>query len=129
MVWFIAVGSAAGGALRYLLGLFIQQRLGGTFPLGTLVINVSGSLLLGFLLHYALATPAISPELRGLLTSGFCGGYTTFSTFSYESLSMLEEGDYRHAALYIALSILVSLAGVYLGITLARETLALRERM
>ena len=129
MVWFIAVGSAAGGALRYLLGLFIQQRLGGTFPLGTLVINVSGSLLLGFLLHYALATPAISPELRGLLTSGFCGGYTTFSTFSYESLSMLEEGDYRHAALYIVLSILVSLAGVYLGITLARETLALRERM
>ena len=129
MVWFIAVGSAAGGALRYLLGLFIQQRLGGTFPLGTLVINVSGSLLLGFLLHYALATPAISPELRGLLTSGFCGGYTTFSTFSYESLSMLEERDYRHAALYIALSILVSLAGVYLGITLARETLALRERM
>jgi CrcB protein len=129
MVWFIALGSAAGGALRFLLGTLIQQRVGGTFPMGTLLINISGSLLLGFLLRYALATPAISPELRGLLTSGFCGGYTTFSTFSLETVSMVEEGDYRRAAIYVLASVILSLIGAYLGIVLARETLALRERM
>jgi CrcB protein len=129
MVWFVALGSAAGGASRFLLGTLIQQRTGGTFPMGTLLIHVSGSLLLGFLLRYALATPAISPELRGLLTSGFCGGYTTFSTFSLETVNMVEEGDYRRAAVYVLLSVIVSLVGAYLGIVLAREALAVREGM
>ncbi|MGI9075867.1 MAG: fluoride efflux transporter CrcB [Gemmatimonadaceae bacterium] len=90
MIWYIAVGGAAGSVSRYLLGTFVQQRTGATFPLGTLIINVTGSLLLGFLLRYTFATPAASPEMRALLTIGFCGGYTTFSTFSYETLALLE---------------------------------------
>jgi CrcB protein len=129
MVWFIALGSALGGVSRFLLGTFIQQKAGAAFPLGTLLINISGSFLLGFLLRYALATSAISPELRGLLTTGLCGGYTTFSTFTYESLALLEEGELLRAALYVTVSVFVALLGVYFGTVLARELLALRERV
>ncbi len=124
----VAVGSAAGGVARFLLGALIQQKTGSTFPLGTLLINVSGSLALGCLLQYTLGTAAVRPEVRALLTSGFCGGYTTFSTFSFETVALLEDGDYRRAAWYVALSIVFSLAGTFFGIGLAREALALRRR-
>src|SRR5919201_4338081 len=105
MIWYVAVGGAAGSVARFLLGTALQQRSGGTFPIGTLVINITGSLLLGFLVRYALATPAVSAEVRALLTTGFCGGYTTFSTFSYETAALIEEGEYQRAALYVALSV------------------------
>src|SRR5919205_3018731 len=94
---FVAAGSAAGGVVRFLLGGALQRAAGGAFPVGTLVINVTGSLLLGFLLRYALETPAVTPEARALLTTGFCGGYTTFSTFSYEAVALLQDGDWRRA--------------------------------
>jgi fluoride exporter len=127
MIWYVAAGGAAGSVLRFLLSTAIQQRTGGEFPLGTLMINITGSLLLGFLMEYALSSPAISREVRALVTTGFCGGYTTFSTFSYESIKLLQEGDYRHAGVYVGLSVLVSLAGAFAGIALARELLALRR--
>jgi len=125
----VAVGSALGGVLRLAVGALIQQRTGSTFPLGTLAINLSGSLLLGFLLRYSLGTPAISPEVRAFLTTGVCGGYTTFSTFSYETAALLEDGDYHRAAWYIGLSVVLSLAGAFLGIGLARELLDYRRRL
>jgi CrcB protein len=124
MIWYVAAGSALGGTTRYLLGSLIQQRAGADFPLGTLVINVTGSLLLGFLMRYALATPTVTPELRALLTTGFCAGYTTFSTFSYETATLLEDGDYRRAALYVLLSLLLSVAAMLLGFAAARRLLA-----
>lgn len=127
MVWFVAVGSALGGVTRYLLGAFLQQRAGTSFPIGTLIINITGSFLLGLLLRYALGTTAISPEVRGLLTTGFCGGYTTFSTFSYDTLALVEDGEMARAALYVGASVAVALVGAYLGIVLAHEILALRE--
>jgi CrcB protein len=127
MIWYIALGSAAGGVLRFLLGNFLQQRAATGFPIGTLVVNITGSILLGFLLRYALSTTAISPEVRGLLTTGFCGGYTTFSTFTYDTMVLLEDGELGRAALYVLLSVAVSLFGAYLGITAARELIALRE--
>jgi len=125
----VAIGSAAGGVLRFALGTLIQHRTGGTFPVGTLAINVSGSLVLGFLLRYALGTPAVSPEVRALLTTGFCGGYTTFSTFTYETAALVEDGDYHRAAWYVALSVAFALAGTFLGFGLAREVLDLRRRL
>ena len=124
MIWYVAAGSALGGTTRYLLGSLIQQRAGEGFPLGTLVVNVTGSLLLGFLMRYALATPTVPPELRALLTTGFCAGYTTFSTFSYETATLLEDGDYRRAALYVLLSLLLSVAAMLLGFAAARGLLA-----
>lgn len=126
--WAIAVGAAVGGLARYYLASSIQQRLGATFPWGTLVVNVSGSLLIGVFIRYALATPAVSVEMRALLTTGFCGGYTTFSTFSLESVALLEDGQYARAGAYVAGSVLLSLAATFCGFLLARELLAFRAR-
>jgi CrcB protein len=127
LVWYVALGGAVGSVSRYLIGLAIQGRTGMDFPVGTLLVNLSGCLLLGFLVHYALATPAITPEVSALLTTGFCGGYTTFSTFSYETVALLQDGDWRRATLYVSLSVVGSVLGVLLGIAGARQVLALRH--
>lgn len=126
MIWYVALGSAAGGVARYLLGGWIQERTGSSFPWQTLLVNGSGSFLLGFIQRYALGTLALSPEIRTLLTIGFCGGYTTFSTFSYETIRLLEDGDWRRAGFYIALSVVLTLAAALAGIALARQLLAVR---
>src|SRR5919108_2146770 len=101
MLFYIALGSAVGGVSRYLLGGLVQRLLDTTFPAGTLLINVTGSFLLGAILRYGIDTPTLSPELRAMLTIGFCGGYTTFSTFSYETAALLEDGEWTRAALYV----------------------------
>jgi CrcB protein len=124
---YVGVGSAIGGMARYLLGSFIQQRSGLDFPLGTLLINITGSFLLGFLLRGALSSAAISPERRALLTTGFCGGYTTFSTFSYDSFGLIENGEYRRAILYILLTLVVSLVATFAGVAVAESLLSLRS--
>jgi CrcB protein len=129
MVWAIAIGAAVGGVSRYYLTGAIQQRLGVTFPWGTLVINVTGSLLLGFNIRYALASPAISVEVRALLTTGFCGGYTTFSTYSFETATLIEEGQYGRAGAYALGSMILALVATFCGFLLARELLAFRERV
>jgi CrcB protein len=129
MLWYVAIGSAAGGVFRYLLGGAIQRTLAASFPLGTLVINVTGSALLGFIFRYALEMPAVTPEIRALLGIGFCGGYTTFSTFSYETLTLLEDGDWRRAGLYVGLSLIGSVLAAFLGFMAARELIALRTRL
>jgi fluoride exporter len=127
MIWSVALGGALGSVVRFLLGMAVQQRAGTTFPIGTLVINVTGSLVLGFLFRFALATPAITPATRLFLTTGFCGGYTTFSTFSYETLALIEENELGRAALYVVLSVTLALVGVYCGVLGARAVLALRD--
>jgi CrcB protein len=127
MIWYVALGSAVGGVARYLLGGWIQQRAGTAFPIQTLLINVTGSFLLGFLQRYALDSAVISPEVRTMLTIGFCGGYTTFATFSFETVRMLEDGDWKRAALYMSLSVILSVGAAVLGISAARELLALRR--
>ncbi len=127
LVWYVAVGSAVGGAARFALSSFIQQRA-GTFPVSTLVVNITGSLVLGFLMRYALGSTSVSPETRALLTTGFCGGYTTFSTFSYETIALMEDGDYRRAAIYVLASLVLSLAATFLGIMAANAVLEARVR-
>jgi CrcB protein len=129
LIWYIAIGGAAGSVIRYFVGVWAQGRTGLDLPAGTLLVNISGCLLLGFLMRYALATPAISPELRALLTTGLCGGYTTFSTFSYETIALIQEGDWRRATLYVGLSVFGSILGVMLGIAGARQVLALRQAL
>jgi CrcB protein len=129
MLWYVALGGAVGSVIRYTVGVAVQNRTGMDFPLGTLVVNITGCLLLGFLIHYALATPAITPEVRALLTTGLCGGYTTFSTFSYETVALIQDGDWRRAALYVGLSVAGSILGVMLGIAGARQVLELRQAL
>jgi CrcB protein len=129
LFWAIAIGAAAGGVSRFYLGAAIQQRMGGSLPWGTLAINISGSLLLGFLIRYAMATPAISMEVRAMLTVGFCGGYTTFSSYSYETLVLIEEGQFARAAAYSLGSVVLALFATFAGFMLARELIALRQRL
>jgi CrcB protein len=126
MLWYIAAGSAIGGVSRYLLGSLLQRLMTDGFPGGTIVINVTGSFLLGVILQYAIETTAISPELRAFLTIGFCGGYTTFSTFSYESLTLMEDGQWSRAATYVGLSVVLSIVAAFLGMVAARQLIALR---
>ena len=126
MLWYIAAGSALGGVSRYLLGGIVQRVLGTTFPVGTLLVNLTGSFLLGLFLHYALETPTLTPEARAFLTIGFCGGYTTFSTFSHETVALLEHGEWTRAGLYVALSVFLALAATILGFMAARGIVALR---
>lgn len=127
--WAVAVGAAAGGVSRYYLSLAIHNRVGAAFPWGTLLVNVTGSLLLGFLMRYAIATPSVSAEMRLLLTTGFCGGYTTFSTFSYETAMLMEDGQYERAATYAVASVIVALIATACGFLLARELIAFRARV
>ena len=93
MIAYIAVGGILGTLARYLLQGVLQTR-GGTFPTGTLAINIAGSFLLGFIIRFATGSIVISPELRGGLTIGFCGAFTTMSTFSYESIRLLADGEH-----------------------------------
>lgn len=129
MLWYIAIGSALGGVSRYLVGGLVQRASGAGFPTGTLVVNVTGSFLLGLFLRYGLETPTLTPELRAFLTIGFCGGYTTFSTFSYEAVALLEDGQWSRAAFYMGASLLLSLAATLLGLLAARGVIAAREGM
>lgn len=125
---YIAVGGAIGSVTRYFLGMAIQQRAVTTFPLGTLMVNITGSFLLGFLLRATFSTTTLSPEQRAFLTTGFCGGYTTFSTFSFETAAMMEDGSYARAITYIGLSVVVSLVAVFAGFALAQSALTFRGR-
>jgi CrcB protein len=126
MIWYVAIGSAVGGVARFLLTAVVQQRAGAGFPTGTLLVNVTGSFLLGLLWRYSLGSDTISAEVRALLTTGFCGGYTTFSAFSYETLVLLEEGHLTRASTYVVSSVIVSLAATWLGFIGARALLAPR---
>jgi fluoride exporter len=126
MLWYIAAGSALGGVSRYLMGGIIQRLLDTTFPAGTLLINVTGSFLLGVIIRFAVETPMISPEMRAFLTIGLCGGYTTFSTFSYETAAMLEDGEWTRAAMYVAGSVGLSLIATFLGFAAARAAISVR---
>jgi fluoride exporter len=127
LLWYVAIGAAAGGVARYLGTVLVQDRAGAGFPVATLFINITGSLLLGFIVQYATDTPSVSPEVRLMLTTGFCGGYTTFSTFSWETVRLLQDGEYSRAASYVFLSVLLSVGGVFAAFAAARRLIHMRR--
>ena len=122
MVLYIAVGGILGTLARYYLQGWVQTR-SGVFPLGTLAINLIGSLIIGFVIRLATGSTIISPDLRGALTVGFCGAFTTMSTFSYESIALLRDGEYGYAGLYMGGTILGCLAAVIIGTAVANRPL------
>ena len=121
----IAVGGAMGSVARYLVDGWVQSHAGATFPWGTLVVNVTGTLLLAFLARW-LEGVAAPPEWRGFVALGFCGAYTTFSTFSYETMGLLNGGQSMRAAAYVGSSVLLSLLSVLVGFRLAAMILGAR---
>jgi CrcB protein len=122
-ILYIAFGGIAGTLSRYGLEGWVQSRTTSGFPLGTLIVNLAGSLLLGFILRIATGAAVISPDLRAGLTIGFCGAFTTMSTFSYESVTLLTDGDYLRAALYMSATILGCVVAVLAGTALASKLL------
>lgn len=110
----IALGGAVGSVTRYLLGGVVQRAAGMAFPIGTLAVNITGSFIAGFLLRYFMNVQT-HPTLRAALIIGFCGGFTTFSAFTTETLGLFEGGEYVRAALYVAASVALSLMAVFAG--------------
>jgi CrcB protein len=115
----IALGGAAGSVLRYLLGGRAQHFAPHGFPLGTLFVNVAGCFLVGMLVRQFMNIQTHN-HLRALLVVGFCGGFTTFSTFSMETVGLIEGGEYSRAMGYIALSLTLCLTATFAGMTVMR---------
>ena len=115
----VGLGGFCGAVARYLVSGFML-KVSAAFPWGTLVVNVLGSFLLGFLMALVTETLAISPNERLFLAIGFLGSFTTFSTFIYETNSLLEEGEFLLAGVNLFSSLLLGLFGLRLGIWLAR---------
>jgi len=115
----VGIGGFAGAMARYALGTYVGGRLGGRFPYGTFVINVSGSFLVGFILALLARTTA-SQYWRYLIPIGFIGAYTTFSTFEYETLRAIQEGQPMTGLLNVALSLVIGFIAVWAGSELGR---------
>ncbi len=127
MIWLVALGGALGSVSRFLMGPALQRAFNATFPVGTLLINILGSLVLGFVMRLAIEGVSVTPEARAFIAVGFCGGFTTFSTFSYEAIRLLEDGEGWRAAAYIVASVMLSLLAAFVGLVAARELVALRR--
>jgi CrcB protein len=117
----LIVFGIAGTLARYGLQGFVQQRTGSTFPSGTLLVNLSGCFFLGVIGQYALTHLTIPADWRVGITVGFFGAFTTFSTFSYETVRMLDDGDWTRAAIYLLSSVLGGLIAVFAGMRIADQ--------
>jgi CrcB protein len=116
----ICLGGAVGTGARYLMAGWVLRWLGSGFPWGTFAVNVLGSFLVGVLMHVGLATELMSPTLRMALTVGVMGGFTTYSTFSYETVRLLEEEAWLLAFANIGATTVGCLLACYFGIVAAR---------
>lgn len=115
---YLAAGGVLGTLARYGLATWVHARVETPLPLGTFAVNLLGSFVLGLAVR-AAETAALSPELRLMLTTGFCGAFTTFSTFSFETLALLQGGAWGRAAAYSLGSLGLGLAAVYAGLSFA----------
>jgi CrcB protein len=125
LIVYLVSGGALGTLARYGLGNWIHGWAGIGFPWGTLTVNVAGSFALGFLVR-AADTLAFSPDTRAFLTVGFCGAFTTFSTLSYESVVLMQAGDWGRALGYLGASITLGIAALVLGLNLAGAVVGAR---
>ncbi|MBV9241052.1 MAG: fluoride efflux transporter CrcB [Acidobacteria bacterium] len=119
-VLLVALGSMVGGVARYLLSLVIAERYVAAFPYGTFVVNILGCLAVGALYGLAERYEWFTADLRLILTVGFCGGFTTFSSFAYENVWLLESKNYLTFAVYCAASLFLGLSACYVGLWLSR---------
>ena len=121
VVLYIALFGALGCVARYFLSGWVYDLVGSALPYGTFAVNGIGAFLIGLVMEFGLRSAAVSPELRIGLTIGFLGGFTTFSTFSYETFRLLESAQLPEALANVLLSVTVCLAFTFLGILAARH--------
>ncbi|HIG78837.1 MAG TPA: fluoride efflux transporter CrcB [Cycloclasticus sp.] len=117
----IAAGGSIGAVMRYLVSTGIYSWLGRGFPYGTLVVNVLGSLAMGLLYELFLQRLSISPEVRAVLLVGFLGAFTTFSTFSIETINLIEQGDLLKAVTNMLASVILCVLAAWCGLQMARQ--------
>jgi len=115
----VFVGGGFGSVLRYILGKYLNSSSNG-IPYGTFLANILGSLLIGIILGYALKNNTLSSNQTILLATGFCGGFTTFSTFAYENHMFLKSGDFTSFAFYTIASFIIGFLAVFFGMYLAK---------
>lgn len=119
-MFLIAAGGALGTVARYGAALWAARVLGSTFPFGTLLVNIAGSFFIAFIMHMAAATELLSPNARLMLTTGVMGGFTTYSTFNYETTEYLREGAWMMAAANACATVIGCLAAGLAGLAVAR---------
>ncbi|NMB81152.1 MAG: fluoride efflux transporter CrcB [Ignavibacteria bacterium] len=115
----VSAGAAIGGASRYWLSNFVYKFLPANFPYGTFTVNLIGSFLLGIIIYLLSDKGIISQNLRLFLTIGFCGGFTTFSTFSLETINLIRNAEFLFAALNVLLNVTLCLIATYIAYILA----------
>jgi CrcB protein len=120
----ISIGAILGANARYLVGLWAARRFGAAFPYGTAIVNISGSFVLGFLLAWGSVRSGLSPEMRLLVAIGFLGAYTTFSSFTVETLIQAESSGITNALLNIFLNNALGLTAAWVGMLLAKSIAA-----
>ncbi len=112
---YVGLGAGLGGALRYWLSAVVYKIVPSYFPFGTLAVNILGSFILGVLIFGLDDKELLSPTLKLLLAIGFCGGFTTFSTFSLETVNLLRDSEFLFAGLNIILNVVVTITSIYLA--------------
>ena len=116
----VAIGGAIGSVMRYLVSAWAAEKFGTQFPYGTLLVNVAGCFIIGLFLVLATERLALSPYWRLFIASGFLGGLTTFSSFSYETFQLFTQSQFLLAVQNIGINVLAGLTATYLGAVLAR---------
>ena len=116
----VGMGGFVGGVSRYYSQQIITKLFPSALPYGTLAVNISGCLLIGIIYGLFERGNVLTIEWRLFLATGFCGGFTTFSNFSYESIKLIQDGEFFYLALYIALSVIIGFAATYLGMSIVK---------
>lgn len=114
-LFYVGIGGFIGACLRYIISIYSPKLFGTQLPYGTLIVNVIGGILIGLIMELSLTTDLISPNSKLFLTTGIMGGLTTFSTFSYETVTLFSQGSYILAMLNTGLNIVLSMTGVVVG--------------
>jgi len=121
----VGIGGFIGASVRYIITIQSSKMINSNFPLGTLIVNVVGGFLIGAIMEISMSTDFISPNLKLFLTTGIMGGLTTFSTFSYETITLLSDGKYLLGIGNVFLNLILSLGGVILATSLCKIILHL----
>jgi CrcB protein len=119
-LFLVGTGGFLGSVSRYLASRFIQNRFLTAFPYGTLFVNISGCLLIGMIYGFLERSSVTDEGWKLFLAAGFCGGFTTFSTFANENLSLLRDGDFFHFMIYTGLSVFLGIGATFLGVLLTK---------